>query len=475
MNRIVAVVALVALSAALLAPVARAQDIVVDASKQHQTIEGFGTCLVAWVADMRKLYMTEEFQKTYVETVGCNMLRVNMWGPVGDAKPQEDWRDISYKDFDMTANGGRGQIFIDFGRKIRALNPKVRIIGTVWSPPAWMKMNKSITGPDSPSIRATGYTRGDRVATNRVAPKYFPHYVKWMVEYMKMHRDADVPFYGVSIGNEVQFSQRFESCVWSGEDYAKVVAMLGKLMEAEGFGDVKIFGPETMTSHFYAGGTPQYFEAIAANPEAMKYFDVAATHGYEDGIKAEMEASSSAQLREFIAKWGWPLWMTEGGTGGHNWPEPLHKGVAAAIHNSLAAGNCSAFVPWQIASKEPNTHALMTIEKPTHKTYAAMHYFKFIPQDSVRIDTEPSFGTVKASAYADPKSRRLSIVLINDTKEDHPVRLALKNIPGVESLEVYRTKADETLKKLDPVAVKGGIAALTMPAESMATLTAIVK
>ena len=33
---------------------------------------------------------------------------------------------------------------VDFGRGIRKLNPDVKIIGTAWSPPAWMKVNRSI-------------------------------------------------------------------------------------------------------------------------------------------------------------------------------------------------------------------------------------------------------------------------------------------------------------------------------------------
>jgi O-glycosyl hydrolase len=229
-----------------------------------------------------------------------------------------------------------------------------------------------------------------------------------------------------------------------------------------------------MTSHFYRGGTPQYFEAIMGDEKAREHFDVAATHGYEDGFKAEMKASSSAQLREFISQWDLPLWMTEGGTGGHEWPKPLEKGVAGAIHNSLVAGHCSAFVPWQITGKNPSSHNLMVMNKPTHKTYAAMHYFKFIPQDSVRIGAEPGFGEVKASAYVDPKTRRLSIVLLNPTQQAHPVRLALKNIPAPDGFTHYRTSAEEALEKQNPVAVENGVAALQMPAESIVTLTTIV-
>ena len=149
------------------------------------------------------------------------MLRVNMWGPAFE-KPTEDWRQIRCEDFDMEANGGRPRIFVDFGRGILKINPEIKIIGTVWSPPAWMKMNKSITDKRSNAIRAGGYGNFN----NRVNPKHFRHFCKWMAEYVKIHDKQGVPFYAVSPGNEVQFTQSFESCVWDGRDY---VTFSGKI------------------------------------------------------------------------------------------------------------------------------------------------------------------------------------------------------------------------------------------------------
>ena len=206
----------------ILAPGAcAATDVTLDGARRYQTIEGFGTCLIAWVERFRELYRTEEFQKIYVEGVGCNILRVNMWGPTFE-KPTEDYRQIRCEDFNMNSDGGRPRIFVDFGKGIRKIDPAVKIIGTVWSPPSWMKVSKSITDKKSGAIRAGGY--GD--INNRVDPKYFRHFCKWMVEYVKLHDKQGVPFYAVSIGNEVQFTQSFESCVCDGADYATIIIML---------------------------------------------------------------------------------------------------------------------------------------------------------------------------------------------------------------------------------------------------------
>src|SRR4030042_4958252 len=100
-----------------------ATEVVVDGARRYQTIEGFGTCLIAWTGRFRQLYRTEEFQKIYVEGVGCNMLRVNMWGPTFE-KPATAYGQIRCEEFDMDADGGRPQIFVDFGQGIRKLNPQ---------------------------------------------------------------------------------------------------------------------------------------------------------------------------------------------------------------------------------------------------------------------------------------------------------------------------------------------------------------
>jgi glucuronoarabinoxylan endo-1,4-beta-xylanase len=466
-KRLMRVIALILISTFLYpAATASATDVVVDGATRHQTIEAFGTCLIAWSGRFRELYRTQEFQKIYVEGVGLNMLRVNMWGPTFE-KPTEDYRQIRCDDFNMDADGGRPQIFVDFGRGILKLNPNIKIIGTVWSPPPWMKVNKSITDKKSGAIRAGGYGQ----ITNKVDPKYYRHFCKWMVEYVKLHEKLGVPFYAVSPGNEVQFTQSFESCVWDGKDYANIVIMLREMLNAEGYGHIKIFGPETMTSHLYEGGTGSYVNAIKDNPKALKALDVFATHGYEDGVKAEMSATSSRRFWELIKDTSKPFWITEGGTGGHDWPEPIQKGIGNALHNALVAGNCSAFVPWQITENRKSTHGIMLMSEYTPKTYTAMHYSRFIKPDSVRIDAQPGFGDVQVGAFLHNQSGELAIVAINPTDEEQALNMTFDNLEGLTSLKVYRTSASENMQEIGEVFVTNNKTTFKMTPQSIVTFS----
>lgn len=446
---------------------ANAVEVKIDGSQRFQTIEGFGTCLVAWQAPMRELYRTEEFQDTYVNGMGCTMLRVNMWGPTLP-NAQSDWRQISHTDFDMQASRGRPQIFVDFGKAIRQHEPNSKLIGTVWSPPAWMKENDSITDERSSGIRANDY-RGIR---NRVKKEFYPHFCKWMVEYVKKHDSEGAPLYAVSPGNEVQFSQSFESCVWDADDYVIILSMLRTALDREGYQDVKIFGPETMTSHMYDGGTGTYIEAIKKDKAAFEAIDVFATHGYEDGVVEEMSANSSRVFWKLIQETGKPFWITEGGTGGHDWPVPIQKGVANAIHNALVGGNCSAFVPWQICEREKSTHGLMLTSGYTDKSHAARHYFKFIRPGAVRIATSPAFGPIQVASFLHESDQQLVVVAINSANEEQTLEVTMKNVPKGKRFELIRTSDDFKFQNDGNAKIELGSSTITMP--PMSILTAVM-
>jgi glucuronoarabinoxylan endo-1,4-beta-xylanase len=389
-----------------------------------------------------------------------------MWGPTFE-RPTQDWAQIRYEDFDTGVSGGRPQIFIDFGQGIRKLDPGVKIIGTVWSPPAWMKLNKSITGKRSGAIRAADYGE----INNRVDPNYFRHFCKWMVEYVKLHDKQGVPFYAVSPGNEVQFTQSFESCVWDGKDFVTIVTMLREMLNMAGYTGVKTFGPETMTSHLYEGGTGSYVKAIKDNPRALAALDVFATHGYEDGVLPEMSATSSRMFWDLIADTGKPFWITEGGTGGHVWPAPIRRGIGNALHNALVAGNCSAFVPWQITESRESIHGLMVMDRPTPKTYTAMHYSKFIRPGAVRIDAQPGFGDLQVGAFLHDSTGDLTVVAINPTSQEQVLNLTLNNLGGLASLKAYRTSASESLQNIGDVPVNENKAAFSMRPQSIVTFS----
>ncbi len=460
-----------AAGAAASAPMACGGTIEVDLADKHQVIEGFGTCLISWGKFPEEVY-TPSFAKTYGQEMGLNFLRCELAGGTLP-EPVDDPKKIDRKKFKLGGYSGSAEVFLDFAKRLRDARPDARIIGTVWTPPGWMKEHGQGAGdPALAAGRKSGSIAPDsyKGSKNYVKKEFYPHFVKWLVEMALLFKDQGTPLYAVSPGNEVQFTQWFQSCAWTAEDYAEIIGLLGEALEKERL-DIKIFGPETMTGHNFAHGNPPYIKALMRDAKAKKHFGVFATHGYTDGATLDVSQNSSAQFWELIEGYGLPYWVTEGGTGGHAWPEPL-KGVASAIHNSFVHGNASAFVPWQIAEEKPSTHALMTADGLTKKSHAVRHFSKFIPPGSVRVGADPSEGDAQAGAYWHEATRRLTVVLINQADEERALKLRIKGNIGARALDVFRTSAEEDLARVGSVALgMGGEGEVTVPAKSMVTLT----
>jgi len=449
----------------------RAQTIVtVDLDKRHQTIEGFGACLISWDPDMERLYASASFLDAYLGQLGASMLRINLWGP-SLPDPVPDWHDISFEHFKPEGEGHRVAMFLAAAKEFRMVDPALRLIGTVWSPPAWMKENHAIVDRGPGAIDGASYAYNGSKIDNRVSRRFYPHFVKWLVEMAKMHKAQGVPLYAISPGNEVMFTQAFESCVWDADDFAQIVGMLGEQLAKEGLGDVLIYGPETMTSSNWGKGIANdaYVQAIAADPKARRYLTRWATHGYTDGFTTDTSKDSARQFWNTIAATHKPFWITECGTGSHDWPAALN-GIGAMIHNALVDGNASAFLPWQAAEKKPDEHALLVADKLTAKSRAAQHWFKFVRPGAVRVETTPATGVVPTSAFVHDANNTLTIVLVNPTRTALPVTLALTGAQRLGQMQVYRTTLNEAFEQQAAVAVQHGKIFVTMPPESMVTL-----
>ncbi len=301
--------------------VVRAAEIAVDAGTRFQTIEGFGTCLISWDGRMAAYYKTEAAQQAFADDLRLNILRCNLWGDgtIGERPADE----ISAQGPAFAGRDRRTPVFLSFAKEVKKRNPQAKVIGTVWSPPAWMKENNAIVDEFSAAIDGATYDSRRGEIRNRVKKECYPHFARWLVEMVKYYDAHGVPLYAVSCANEPQFTQTFESCVWTAEDLATITGMVATLLDEEGLTQVKLFAPETMTSFNWVGGPNRnYIRRLCEVPAAFEKL-IFATHGYADGFTADVSKNSSAQFWELIRDKGKPYWMTEGGTGGHDWPAPV--------------------------------------------------------------------------------------------------------------------------------------------------------
>lgn len=449
-----------------------AQTIVsVHADDRHQTIRGFGCSINAWTAPFYGLYYDDAFTEYVVEELGMSVFRLQMWGGVSP-DPVADWRDISYEDFKWTGEGIRGKLNVDWARRLVDANPEVKVIGTVWSPPAWMKENESRIGTRSGYLFSKTRDYDD---DNRLRDDRYRHFAKWVVEWARYMESQGTPFYAISLQNELVFTQWFESTLYTPEEYARVVRVTGEMFEAEGVRKPLFFGPEDMTGATYHDEIRHkpFVDALMA-PEVARYFDVFATHGYSDGVASDSENDSIAYW-ESIAHLGYPYWITEGGTGGHIWPEPVTTGIAPRLHTALALSNVSLFTGWQLTGspEEGGTeHDFMVWDEPTPKTYATMHFWRHIRPGAVRVGTELS-GPGKellVSAYRHDGDSQAVTVLINQGTDAREVAVDWGADLTINNWKAFQTSARQSHEPLRTLCIEDGVIELTLPPLSITTL-----
>ena len=165
----------------------------VDASVQYQAIDGFGASLTdssAWLIDKK---LTREQRKELLETlfdpkkgIGLSILRQPM-GASDFALTDYSYDDVAAGDKDL--NLGKFSIehdrayIVPLLKEALALNPNLKIMGTPWSPPGWMKTSQSMIRG---ALRPDGYAA----------------FANYFVKYIKAYADAGIPIYAITMQNE---------------------------------------------------------------------------------------------------------------------------------------------------------------------------------------------------------------------------------------------------------------------------------
>src|SRR3954452_14649066 len=130
--------------------------ITVDPSRAYQTMDGFGTSItdssaqVLYRLDPRTRDATMERLFSPSAGDGLSFLRQPMGASDFVGGPFYTYDDLpaGRTDFAMerfSIDHDRAQI-LPLLRRALALNPRLKVIGSPWSPPAWMKTNGSLIG-----------------------------------------------------------------------------------------------------------------------------------------------------------------------------------------------------------------------------------------------------------------------------------------------------------------------------------------
>ncbi|HKK63887.1 MAG TPA: glycoside hydrolase family 30 beta sandwich domain-containing protein [Bacteroidales bacterium] len=208
------------------------QTFLIDPTRSQQTIDGFGGCFNELGWDALKIVDSAEreavLQELFAPNVGgveftiCRM-------PIGANDFARDFYSLNETqgDFAMDSfNVERDKTsLIPYIKSAMAYNPDLKVWGSPWSPPVWMKTNNHYACRSAPVNDLPEDRQGEENVTQFIMePEYLEAYALYFSKYVEAYHNEGIPVYAVHVQNEPNSCQNFPSCIWAGQDLGRFIA-----------------------------------------------------------------------------------------------------------------------------------------------------------------------------------------------------------------------------------------------------------
>ena len=376
----------------------------VDTTQQFQTIDGFGYALTGGSASLineklnaeERTALLKELFLTDGTNIGVSYLRVSIGAsdlddhvfsycdlPAGQTDPE-------LKNFSLKEDQKN---LIPVLKEIIALAPDIKIMGSPWSAPVWMKTNNL---PKAGSLK----------------PEYYDAYALYFVKYVQEMAKEGITIDAITLQNEPENPYNTPSMLMTAQEQADFVKnSLGPAFEKAGI-ETKIVVFDHNCDH------PEYPIAILNDKDAGKYIDGSAFHLYIGEIEAMSKVHEAHPDKS--------IYFTEQWTSGEGkFDEDLRWHTKHLIVG--ATRNWSRNVlEWNLAADpnfDPHTDdggctqcmGALTIGDSVSRNvsyYIIAHASKFVRPGSVRVASNITDGLHNA-AFVDPDGKKV-LVVVND-------------------------------------------------------------
>jgi len=254
--------------------------IVIDDSQQMQTIDGFGFALTGGSAELLMKMSSNERAKILKElfawddkNIGISYIRLSIGASDLNSfvfsydDLQKGETDFELKKFSLAQDYND---VIPVMKEILAINPDIKILGSPWSAPAWMKTNDDV--------------RGGRLKT-----ECYGVYALYFVKYVQAMKKESITIDAITIQNEPVNSRNTPSMTWFENEQAEFIKNnLGPAFEKAGI-KTKII----LFDH--NGDRPDYPLSLLNDPEVAKYADGTGFHNYVGDVAAALSLMHTAR------------------------------------------------------------------------------------------------------------------------------------------------------------------------------------
>ncbi|TPG39299.1 glycoside hydrolase family 30 protein [Flavobacterium pectinovorum] len=380
------------------------QTILVDASQKFQTIEGFGFSLTGGSAQAimkldkaKKEALLQELFTRNNDAIGLSYLRISIGASDLNEKVfsyddmPEGQTDLKLEHFNL---GSDLNDVVPLLKEILAINPKIKIMGSPWSPPVWMKDN--------------GNSKG-----GSLQPKYYQVYAEYFVKYIQAMKAQGIVIDAITPQNEPLHPGNNPSLLMLAEQQADFIG--NNLGPA--FAKAKIKTKIVVYDHNC--NKPEYPLTILKDAKANPFVAGSAFHLYEGDISALSTVHNAYPKKD--------LYFTEQYTGSKSsFESDLKWSVKNVVIGSMRNWSVNA-LSWGLANDEyykPFTPggcstckgALMIDQAQNIKRevgyYIIGHASKFVPEGSVRIGSNISNNLYNV-AFKTP-SGQIVLIVEND-------------------------------------------------------------
>ncbi len=289
-------------------------------------------------------------------------------------------------------------------RATQTAGGKLPLYASPWSPPPFMKSNKSM------------------LQGGKLLPEYYESWALYYTKFIKEYEKEGMPIWGITIQNEPMATQRWESCIYTAvEERDFLKNYLGPVMEREGLGDKNIVvwdhNRDLITNRA---------NTIFDDPEASKYAWGIGFHWYEVWAGGEYMYENLARIKE-----SYPdkkLLFTEGcvesfdSTQYQRWSNGERYGQS--MINDFNQGTVG-WTDWNILLDEtggPN-HVLNLCFAPIHADtrtgeliytpsyYYIGHFSKFIRPNAKRVSTVSSRSHLLSTSFINENGKMVTVVM----------------------------------------------------------------
>ena len=286
-------------------------QITYDKTKTYQEIDGFGlaittaSCynLLKMPQEARTRFLTELFSK---DNIGSSLIRVAIGASDFCTADNYTWCDTEGLQ-NFAVHPEDKNLLFPILKEIYAINPDVKIIGSPWSCPRWMKGGKSrYEGYDE----ATLETRFNSWTSGRLRPSCYDDYAEYFVKWIQTMEAEGFDIYAVTMQNEPLNHGNSMSLYMPWKDQLKFIKILGPAIQKAGL-DTKIMLFDHNYNYDDKSDQNNYPLNIYADPEAYKWAAGSAWHNY-GGHVSELDEIYAANPEKGI-------WFTEASIGEWNY------------------------------------------------------------------------------------------------------------------------------------------------------------